>query len=79
MDETELGKFMLVSPVQPKKAKLLMVMTELGILMLVISKQLWNALWPIVVMELGIIVFLQPVIKVLEAVSMMALQLFRES
>ena len=38
-----------------------------------------NASSPMLVTELGMVVFLQPVIKVFVAVSMMALQLLRES
>ena len=47
--------------------------------MLVRPLQPSNAKLPILVTELGIIVFLQPAIKVLEAVSIIALQLLRES
>ena len=42
-------------------------------------EHLLNANSPILVTELGMVEFLQPVIKVFVAVSMMALQLLRES
>ena len=61
------------------KAPLSITVTELGIVMLVKLQQPLKALLPIGVIELGIIVFLQPTIKVLVAVSMIALQLSRES
>ena len=56
-----------------------MVVTELGMLMEVRPLQLKNAEFPMVVTELGIIALLHPAISVLVFVSMMALQLFRES
>ena len=56
-----------------------MTETELGISMLVSPEQLENAHSPMMETELGIIVFLHPDTKVLVAVSMMALQLLRES
>ena len=56
-----------------------MLVTLLGIVIEVRALQLWNALKPMLVTLLGIIVLLQPVIKVLEDVSIIALQLLRES
>ena len=56
-----------------------MVVTELGIVMLVSPMQPLKAWLPMVVTELGITVFWQPIIKVLFAVSIMALLLLRES
>ena len=56
-----------------------MEVTELGMVILVRLVQPLNAELPIEVTELGIIVFLQPVIKVFEDVSIIALQSFRES
>lgn len=54
-------------------------MTEEGIVMLVKPVQSKKDCMPIVVTEEGITVFLQPVNSVLDGVSMMALQLSRES
>ena len=76
---TELGITMLVSPVQEAKAPLPMLVTEVGIMMLVSPLKFSNAFMPIFVTELGIMVFLHPAIYVLLDVSMMALQLSRES
>ena len=47
--------------------------------MLVKLEQPLNALSPILVTPLGIIVFLQPAIRVFEAVSIIALHPFRDS
>jgi hypothetical protein len=52
--ETELGIWILIRPVQPRNARLLMVVTELGIWMLVRLVHPSNAPFPIVVTELGI-------------------------
>ena len=76
---TELGIVILVNPVQPLNASLPIVVTELGIVILVNPVQPLNASLPMEVTELGITVFWQPKISVLLAVSMMALQLPRES
>ena len=54
-------------------------MTELGMATDDNISQSAKALSPIEVMVLGMMVLLQPVIKVFVAVSMMALQLLRES
>lgn len=56
-----------------------MNVTELGISKLVRPLQSENAKTPMDVTELGMTVFIQPEISVLLAVSMMALQLPRES
>jgi len=56
-----------------------MVVTELGMLMAVRLVQPKNAQLPMEVTELGMVVFMQPAINVLVAVSIMALQLLRES
>ena len=77
MAVTELGMVTVVKPLQPKNAASPMAVTELGMVTLVKSLQRLNADSPMEVMEMGIIVFLQPVIKVFEAVSMIALQLSR--
>ena len=76
---TELGMVMLVSPLQPQNASSPIDVTELGISMLVRPLKLSKAELPIAVTVLGIIVFSQPTIKVLDAVSIIALQLLRES
>ena len=56
-----------------------MFVTELGMVTLVRPLHPENAHQPMLVMELGMTVALQPAISVLVAVSMIALQLFRES
>ena len=56
-----------------------MLVTLLGIMTSVSPVQPLKASPPMLVTLLGMIVFLQPDISVLEAVSMMALQLSRES
>ena len=76
---TELGMLMLVSPEQPENASSPMEVTELGMLMLVRLEQPENASSPMEVTELGMAVFMQPAINVLVAVSIIALQLLRES
>ena len=53
--------------------------TELGIVTDVNPVQYWNAYLPIVVTESGIVLFLQPAINVFVDVSIIALQLLRES
>ena len=68
-----------VRPLQPSNAELPIVVTLEGMLMLVRPLQPSNAELPIVVTLLGIIVFWHPAISVLEAVSIIALQLSRES
>ena len=64
---------------QQENAPSPMVVTELGMLMAVRLERPRNAPAPMEVTELGIVVFLQPAINVLVAVSIMALQLLRES
>ena len=64
---------------QSENASSPMVVTELGIMMEVRLEQPENALSPMEVTELGMAVFMQPAINVLVAVSIMALQLLRES
>ena len=56
-----------------------MLVTEFGIVTLVRPEQPENASRPMLVTEFGMMVFLHPAIKVFEAVSIMALQLLRES
>ena len=56
-----------------------MLVTELGMVTLVRPEQSSNALLPMLVTELGMMVLLHPAINVFDAVSMMALQLSRES
>ena len=75
---TELG---IVTEVRPQymKACVPMLVTELGMVTKVRPLQPEKAYSPMLVTELGIIVFLHPAIKVLEFVSMIALQLSRES
>ena len=68
-----------VSPLQPSNAWSLIEVTELGIVTEVSPLQPLNAPSPIEVTELGMVVFLQPEISVFVAVSIIALQLFRES
>ena len=65
--------------VHSKNAPTWMELTELGIVILDNPEQPTNAPVPIVVIEFGMTVFMQPVINVLLDVSMMALQLSRES
>ena len=68
-----------VKPVQPEKALSPIEVTELGIVTEVKLVQPEKASEQIEVTELGIIVVLQPAIRVLVAVSTIALQLSRES
>ena len=56
-----------------------MLVTDFGIVILLKSEQFSNAFSPMLVTVFGMTVVLQPVINVLEAVSMIALQLLRES
>ena len=56
-----------------------MLVTELGRVMEVRDSQLKNALSPMLVTELGMVVDWHPAIRVLVAVSIIALQLSRES
>ena len=65
--------------VQPRNANGSILVTPEGMMIEVSSEKLLNALLPILVTVLGIIVLLQPRISVFVAVSMMALQLSRES
>ena len=67
-----------VSDEQPSNAEPPMLVTESGML-IDVNRQPWNAWSPIFITELGIMVDLQPAIRVLEAVSIMALQFSRES
>ena len=62
---------------QPRKAPCPMVVTLLGMVTEVRLEQPKNALSPILITLEGIFVFLHPAIKVLVAVSIIALQLFR--
>jgi uncharacterized membrane protein HdeD (DUF308 family) len=73
------GIIRLVKPVQSLKAFSPIIHTLDGILRLVKLEQFSKALFPMLVTVEGIIVFLQPTINVLLAVSIIALQLFRES
>ena len=65
--------------VQSLNASYPMIVTELGMVIEVRLEKAQNAWCPMVVTELGMMVFLQPDFRVLEAVSIMALQLSRES
>ena len=76
---TELGIVTDVKPMQLQKASSPMLVTELGIVTDVKPSQPRKAYSPMLVTELGMIVFLHPVISVLVAVSIMALQLLRLS
>ena len=79
MEVIDSGMVTLVNPMQLENAELPMEVTELGIVTLVRPLQPSNALLPMEATELGMVVLLQPAINVLLAVSMMALQLLRES
>jgi len=76
---TELGMSMLEREVHSANAIHWIEVTEFGMLMAVRLERPRNAPAPMEVTELGIVVFLQPAINVLVAVSIMALQLLRES
>ena len=56
-----------------------MLVTELGIVMAVRPVRPEKAPFPMLVTELGIVVLLHPLIRQLDAVSIIALQLSRES
>ena len=71
--------FTLVRPEQLEKASPPMLVTELGMVTLVRPEQPENASLPMLVTVLGIKEFIHPAIKMFEAVSMIALQLSRES
>ena len=73
---TLFGIVTLVRPEQPEKAELPMLVTPLGITTLVRPGHRLNALSPILMTLLGIIVLLHPITRVLDDVSMIALQLF---
>ncbi len=75
MEVTELGMVTLVREVQCEKVQSPMDMTELGKVMLV-RGQPEKAQSPMDVTELGMVVALHPKIRVLLAVSIMALQPF---
>ena len=79
ISETEWGITTYDRLIQFSNAATPMHVTEVGIIMLVKPLQLKNAPSPIEITEFGMVVFWQPKINVLVAVSMMALQLFRES
>ena len=68
-----------VRPLQLWNAPFPMLVTPSGIVMEVSSLQPPNAQFPMLVTLLGIIVFLQPAIRALYAVLMIALQLSLES
>ena len=76
---TELGMVIDVRSVQLLKAPSPMLVTELGMVIDVRLEQTQKAYLPMLVTELGMTVFLLPAIKVLLSVSIMALQLSRES
>ena len=76
---TLLGMVMEVRSVQPANALLYMDVTLLGMMMEVRPVQPKKATKPMDVTPSGIIVFMQPLINVFVAVSIMALQLFLES
>ena len=76
---TELGMAMDVSPLHPLNAECPILETEFGMMMEVSSPQPANANCSMLVTELGIIVVLHPVIRLLEEVAMIALQLLRLS
>jgi hypothetical protein len=73
------GMAMLVKSVQPSKALSLIIVTELGIVMMVSSVHPLKALLPILFTESGITVEEQPRINSLSVISIIALQLLRES
>ena len=76
---TPSGMVMEVRPLQPEKALLPMLVTPSGMVMEVRPLQPEKALLPMLVTPSGIVVFLQPAISVFVAVSIIALQLLRES
>ena len=79
MDVTLLGMVTEVSALQLKKAISPMLVTLFGMVTEVGPLQPEKALEPMDVTLVGIIVFLQPAISLLVTVSIMALQLSRES
>ena len=76
---TLLGIVMEIRPEQWEKTFSPIDVTLLGIVMEVRPEQWEKALFPIDVTLLGIVVFLHPAINVLDDVSIIALQLLRES
>ena len=68
-----------VNPEQPEKAELEILVTFSPIVTEVSPEQSAKARSPIEVTELGMVVFLQPTIKLFVDVSIIALQLLRES
>ena len=76
---TELGRVMEVRAKQFLNASYPMLVTELGMVMEVREEQPSNASSPMLVTELGMMVDWPPAIRVLVAVSIMALQFSRES
>ena len=76
---TLLGMVIEVKPEQSSKAQLPILVTLLGIVMEVRSVQSSKARKPILVTLLGMVVFIHPYSSVLLDVSIIALQLFRES
>ena len=76
---TDEGMVMLVKPVQFWNARSPMLVTDEGMVMLVKPVQPVNAWLPMLVTDEGMVVVLQPATRVLLAVSIMALQLLRES
>ena len=76
---TELGMVMEVREEQSSNAQPPMLVTELGMVTEVREEQPLNAWSPMLVTELGMVVDWHPAIRVLEAVSIMALQFSRES
>lgn len=73
------GMSIVTRPVQFRKALYPMLFTLPGIVIDIRSGQLKKAKSPMLVTLLGMVVFLQPDISVLVEVSIIALQLFRES
>ena len=76
---TLFGMVMEVRLVQPRKALLPMLVTLFGMVTEVRPLQPEKAEPPMLVTLPGMVVFLQPAIRVFVAVSIMALQLSRES
>ena len=79
MEVTELGMVTEVRPEQLAKARSPIEVTELGMVTEVRPEQPVKALSPIEVTKLGMIVLLQPTINLFVDVSIIALQLSRES
>lgn len=79
MEAKELPMLTEVSPLHKLNALLSMEVTELLMSIEVRPVQLENAEFPMEVTVFGMTVFMQPAIKTLVLVMMMALQLFRES